>query len=115
MRYQLVLYANARQDLLSLRAYLMENFDTTTQTRVINEIFNTIEKLRDYPNMGIAVNRLVGISIYLEGYYVLKTAKNIILYDMDKSRHEIDILRVFSNRQNFTGEIQRYLEFLEPK
>ncbi len=65
--------------------------------------------------MGIPVDRLVSTGIYLEGYYVLKTAKNIILYDMDRSKHEIDILRMYSNRQNFMAEIQHYLEFLHQK
>ncbi|MGX6427964.1 type II toxin-antitoxin system RelE/ParE family toxin [Levilactobacillus yonginensis] len=109
MKYQLALYAEARNDLLRLKEYLITAFDKTVQEKTLTSIAGTLDQLAHFPNLGLPVSSLVDEDIYLVGFFVFQTARNTILYEIDELANQVIILRIFGNRQDVAHKVQYYL------
>lgn len=108
MTYSLNLYDDAVNDIKSITTYLDDQFDKSVSDKILSDIFNQLENLRDFSRAGKPIETITS-KISLAGVYYLRTPKNTVLYEIADNKSAINILRILDNRQNIAVQLTKYL------
>jgi plasmid stabilization system protein ParE len=108
MTYSLNLYDDAVNDLKSITPYLDNQFDKSVSDKILSNIFNQLDNLRNFSKAGKPIETITS-EISLAGVYYLRTPKNTVLYEIDDKKSSINILRILDNRQDVTVRLTKYL------
>ncbi|GAD16970.1 type II toxin-antitoxin system RelE/ParE family toxin [Lentilactobacillus otakiensis] len=108
MTYSLNLYDDAVNDLKSITTYLDNQFDKSVSDKILSDIFNQLENLRDFSRAGKPTETITS-KISLAGVYYLRTPKNTVLYEIDDNKLAINVLRILDNQQDVAVRLTKYL------
>ena len=86
----------AHDDLADLKMYLLMEFGETCAKRVLGAIYDDIEKLAVFPEMGVNILAKHGI---ISDYLCLVTHKNCVFYRIEDEA--IRVIRVLDERRDY--------------
>ena len=86
----------AHDDLADLKTYLLIEFGETCAQRVLGAIYDDIEKLAVFPEMGVNILAKHGI---ISDYLCLVTNKNCVFYRIEGEF--IRVIRVLDERRDY--------------
>lgn len=94
--YKIQLSPLAKEDLLYLKKYLVEEFNELIANETIDKLIENIRNIEEYPLLGRPLINLIDIPTeYM--YYIAD--KNYVFYRIED--RDIKIIRVLSTRQDF--------------
>jgi len=86
----------AKEDLLKLKNYLLDDFDEVTADNAIGKLVNNIKNIEEYPLLGRPLANKIDIPTeYM--YYVAD--KNYVFYRLE-NKH-IKVIRILDTRQDY--------------
>lgn len=86
----------AKEDLMKLKRYLMEEFDAAIASEKMKRLIESIRKFEKYPLLGRPLTNLIDIPT---DYMFFVSDKNYIFYRLEKD--VVRIIRVLDTRQDF--------------
>lgn len=89
----------AHEDIRNIYNYVLKDGETTAQKQVIS-IYDSIESLGEFPNMGASLQKFVVRSTKLR--YLVINKVYIVIYDVTDA---VDVIRVFRKEQDFINDL----------
>lgn len=86
----------AKEDLMKLRRYLDEEFDSKIASNKMKKLIECIRKFEEYPLLGRPLTNIIDIPT---DYMYFVAEKNYIFYRLVK--HNVYIIRVVDTRQDY--------------
>lgn len=86
----------AKEDLMKLKRYLIEEFDTAIASDKMKSLIESIRKFEEYPLLGRPLTNLIDIPT---DYMYVVSDKNYIFYRLEGN--VVHIIRVLDARQDF--------------
>lgn len=86
----------AKEDLMKLKSYLTEEFDTAITSDKIKSLIESIRKFETYPLLGRPLTNLIDIPTE---YMYFVSDKNYIFYRLEGN--VVHVIRVLDTRQDF--------------
>ena len=93
---QIDITPRAHEDLADLKTYLLMEFGETCAQRVLGAIYDDVEKLAEFPEMGVNILAKHGI---ISDYLCLVTHKNCVFYRVEGEF--IRVIRVLDERRDY--------------
>uniref|UniRef100_UPI004056C1C1 type II toxin-antitoxin system RelE/ParE family toxin n=1 Tax=Acetatifactor sp. TaxID=1872090 RepID=UPI004056C1C1 len=93
---QIDITPRAHEDLADLKAYLLIEFGETCAQRVLGAIYDDIEKLAVFPELGVNILAKHGI---VSDYLCLVSHKNCVFYRIEGEF--IRVIRVLDERRDY--------------
>ena len=92
-----IVYApDYREKLIQLRDSLDTDYGQATRRKILLEIDQHIQHLKQYPFLGISVRAMYGIEC---DYYYLHVGKNVVFYSVGDL--EIAVLNMYNDREEY--------------
>lgn len=86
----------AKEDLIKLRRYLDEEFDSEISFNKMKKLVECIRKFEEYPLLGRPLTNIIDIPT---DYMYFVADKNYIFYRLEK--HNVYIIRIVDTRQDY--------------
>lgn len=93
---QIDITPRAHEDLADLKAYLLIEFSETSAQKVLGAIYDDIEKLAVFPELGVNILAKHGI---VSNYLCLVSHKNCVFYRIEGEF--IRVIRVLDERKDY--------------
>ena len=93
---QIYITPRAHEDLEDLKAYLLIEFGETSTQKVLGAIYDDIEKLAVFPELGVNILAKHGI---VSNYLCLVSHKNCVFYRIEGEF--IRVIRVLDERRDY--------------
>ena len=94
--YKIQYSPRAKEDLLRVKNYLIDEFDEELAVKIVKSVINKIKNLAEYPLMGRPLSNMIDVAT---DYMYIVIGKNYIFYrNEDKC---VKIIRILDVRQDF--------------
>ena len=102
MSYKIYFTKTSKRDITNLEIQLLENFSETVSNNTLDELFDTIFSLSEFPLKGKSSSEL---SIHLSRYRYLPLKQNIVFYRIDEDTSSLFVLRILSTKEDFVAKL----------
>lgn len=86
----------AKEDLIKIKAYLVEEFDSVIASEKVTRLLKSIKKFESFPLMGRPLMNIIDIPT---DYLYFVTERNYVFYRLEQQT--VKIIRIIDTRQNY--------------
>lgn len=86
----------AKEDLIKIKAYLVEEFGSVTASEKVTRLLQSIKRFESFPLMGRPLMNIIDVST---DYLYFVTERNYVFYRLEQQT--VKIIRIIDTRQDY--------------